>query len=91
MLDKIYKKRINIVAQPINGDYLLVPMKDQVADMTNIYTTNRVGAFIWEQIDGTHTVREIIDLVLSKYSVDYHTAEADVKDFINELQVVFIE
>ncbi len=58
---------------------ILAPSGDQVLSL------NAVGSFIWKQIDGTHTVRDILDILCDEYEVDRAQAEHDVLAFLGQL------
>ena len=65
---------------------MLVPVADNIADMDSVYTLNETGAFIWEQIDGKKSFESIINILISEYEIDAHTAEADLFSFINKMK-----
>lgn len=58
---------------------ILAPSGDQVLSL------NAVGSFIWQQIDGAHTVRDIVDVLCDEYEVARDQAEADVASFLDQL------
>jgi hypothetical protein len=58
---------------------ILAPSGDQVLSL------NAVGSFIWQQIDGAHTVRDIVDVLCDEYEVARDQAEADVAQFLDQL------
>jgi hypothetical protein len=49
------------------------------------YTTNNVGALIWEMIDGRHSVEEIVPAIVENYDVARDQASRDVVHFAAEL------
>lgn len=46
---------------------------------------DETAAFIWRQIDGTRTIRQIAEVVASEYDVDAGTALADVAELVADL------
>ena len=50
-----------------------------------IHTTDKVGFFIYKQIDGKKSVGEIITLICNEYDVEVKTAQSDTIDFLTEL------
>jgi hypothetical protein len=46
---------------------------------------NPVGSFIWQQIDGLHTLRDILDILCHEYEVDEQVARADLEAFVEQL------
>lgn len=64
---------------------MLVPIRREAADLEKIYTLNEVGAFIWEQIDGTRSVQQIVAMVVEQFAVTADEAERDVVEFMELL------
>ena len=50
------------------------------------YTLNRVGAFIWDLLDGNRRVHEIIDRVVDRFRVARGVAADDVKALLEDLE-----
>ena len=59
---------------------MLVPVTNNIADMNSVYTLNETGAFIWEQIDGKKSLRNI-EAVISEYEIT-EEAERDMMEFL---------
>ena len=76
-LDKIYKKNENFVFRKIENETILVPIKDNVGDMGSIYNLNEVAAFVWEQLDGKKSLRDIKHCLSEEYEVTGEEAEDD--------------
>lgn len=51
-----------------------------------IKVLNEVGTFIWSMLDGIRSVAEIVEQICHEYRVDSEQAQADVIEFLNELQ-----
>ena len=80
-----YRKKENIVTRSIAGETLLVPIYGELANMERIFTLDPVAAFIWEQLDGSKSLKDIRDGVLYKFDVGKEQVEADIAEFIDEL------
>ncbi|MBD3219673.1 PqqD family peptide modification chaperone [bacterium] len=50
-----------------------------------ILTLNEVGSFIWEQLNGQHTLSDVLDILCAEYEVSREEAEADLAAFMGEL------
>jgi len=46
---------------------------------------NQVGAEIWNAIDGTRTVEEIVSHICRTFEVSHRTASRDVRRFLKQL------
>ncbi len=80
----------HIVTRKTGGEYILVPVVDNIADMDNFYVLNESGAFIWELIDGSRNISEITRAVMEEFDVDDNRARADVISFITNLKEYLI-
>lgn len=66
----------------ITGDeaVLVLPQRGQVKVL------NQVGAFLWELLDGQHSVADLIEQLCQSYEVDEQTAQADILAFLKDLE-----
>jgi len=80
----------SVVTRKSGNEYILVPVANNIADMTSVYTLNETGAFIWDQIDGKRDVEEIIIAVTGEYEIDFETAGEDVFAFIENMSKYLI-
>jgi hypothetical protein len=87
-LDKCFHQDPSIVARKIAGEFLLVPIRQKAGDVESIYTLDEVAARIWELIDGRRRVRDIKDQVVAEFEVGPAEAEADLVDFLRQLEHV---
>ncbi len=54
-------------------------------DTGEYYVINEVGKDIWEKLDGSKKLSEVIDLIVDEYDVDYKECESEVVTFISSL------
>jgi hypothetical protein len=84
---RIYQREKNIVSREIAGETILVPIRGKLADMQNIFTLNTVGAYIWDQLDGTKSLVLILESLLDHFEVSRQEAEKDILEFIDHTSV----
>lgn len=87
-LNRIYKKSESIVSRKIADEYILVPIRKNVADLESIYTLNEVGARIWELVDGKTKVSEIKSRLNEEFEVTPEEAENDLVEYIKQLEKI---
>ena len=85
-LAQVFARSDRMVGRRIAGEYVVVPLAGRGADLDSILNFNRVGAFIWELIDGQRTGRQIVSAVATHFDVDDRTAAADYQEFLRNLQ-----
>jgi Coenzyme PQQ synthesis protein D (PqqD) len=83
---QVYARSDRMVGRRIAGEFVVVPLAGRGADLDSILNFNRVGTFIWEQLDGERTGRQIVAAVAAHFDVDDRTAAADYLDFLGKLQ-----
>jgi hypothetical protein len=84
-LNRKFHQNIGLVSRKVGDEMVIVPLRDNVADMDCVYTLNEVGAFIWETLAASKTVYEIIQEVMNIYEVDEETATRDVKEILSKM------
>ncbi len=87
-LNRHYQRNENFVFRQIENETILVPIRDNVGDMGSIYNLNPTGAFIWQQLDGEKPLDEIAMMLTRKFEVSSEQAQADLRDFINQLEEI---
>lgn len=75
----------NFVARAVNNELVLVPLKNQVADMTALFNLNEVGQFIWNEIQPETTLDSLLEKITTEYEVESDVARADLTAFLTEL------
>lgn len=50
-----------------------------------IHSLDEVGTFIWQQLDGSHDLQQVLDVLCDEYDVDDETGRRDVIEFVREL------
>lgn len=77
-----------MVGRRIGDEYVLVPLVGRGADIDSIFNLNRVGAFVWERLDGRTPGTAIVDAIVEQFAVDRDTAEGDYLGFLEQLQSI---
>ena len=87
-LIELFQLKSNFVTRNIGEELVIVPLKDSVAEMNEMYTLNGVGSSIWAHIDGVKSFDEIVASIVDEYNIDEETAKKDVLNFIEKLQSI---
>jgi len=85
-LDECYKKSETIVSRRIAGEAVLVPLRRNAADLDAIYALNETAAAAWEALDGSNTLRQVLQRILAEFEVDDATAEQDLLELMAHLR-----
>jgi Coenzyme PQQ synthesis protein D (PqqD) len=85
-LESIYKPSDDVVARMIEGELIIVPLAAGVGDAEDeLYTLNDTGRAIWDRLDGTSSLRDIVGGLESDFDADAGEVEKDVLGLIGEL------
>ena len=84
-LESVPQKSSNIVFRKIEDEYILVPMLASSAEVEHIFNINKVGADVWERINGEKTVGEIVDELVGEYEATPEQIKDDVLCFLNDI------
>jgi len=84
-LQAVYECSERMVSRRIADEYVLVPLVGRGAEIDGLYNLSRVGAFIWERLDGAASGEAIVEALLERFDVDRPRAEQDSREFIGEL------
>jgi hypothetical protein len=84
-LSSIYRKKEDIVTRQIADETLLVPIRSHLADMQRLFALNKVGEYIWQQLDGKRNLKEIHKGIMANFNVEKDRAGSDIQEFISQL------
>jgi methyltransferase-like protein len=76
----VYTKKEKIPWRVIDNEAVIVDLSGN-----SVLQLNDVGRYIWEQIDGTTQLSEIVHSIVEEYEIDRETAFTDVTGFIEQL------
>jgi hypothetical protein len=87
-LDQTFVRNDVMVGQRIADEYILIPTASGNAAVGAIFDLNRVGAFIWERLDGHRTGREIVGEIAGHFEVEPSCAAQDYWAFMTQLRTI---
>jgi hypothetical protein len=86
VLEGCFVKGDDFITRHIAGETLIVPVKGHVSDLDSIYTLNEVGSRIWELIDSSRPVAQIVLTIQDEYEVTESEAARDCLELVDALQ-----
>ena len=84
-LATVYVRSEPMVGRRIADEFVIVPILSRGADVDAIFNLNRVGAFIWERLDGKTPGEAIAEALVGHFDVDRQRAETDCRAFLAQL------
>jgi hypothetical protein len=84
-LAAVYARSERIVGRRIADEYVLVPIVGEGAEIDSLFNLSRVGAFIWERLDGNASGAAVVAAIVERFDVPAARAEADYLEFVEQL------
>jgi hypothetical protein len=84
-LEDVFVRSERMVGRRIAQEYVLVPILGRGADADGIFNLNRLGAFVWEEMDGRRDGRAIVERITETFEVDAARASRDYLGFVSQL------
>lgn len=88
ILSRRYRRSPDLVHRRIGDEYILVPIRSNVADMEAVYALGGVGALVWELLDGERDGRSILTQIVEEHDVAPDEARRDLIDFLQQLEAI---
>ena len=80
------KKAPDLVDRKIAGEYLLVPVRGNLADLQRIYALSPVAEHIWLELDRLTSLDEVRRSIVERFDVSEQEAGGDLLEFLAELR-----
>lgn len=83
--DDVLEHADDVVAQDAGEERVLVPLRTDVADLSRVWNLNRTAARVWDLVDGSRTVADVVTAVVARYDVPPETARAEVRSLLTSM------
>ena len=87
-LDNRYEKNPGMVSRLIGDEFILVPIRRNVADLESVFTLGGTGVRLWELLENRLTGRELCERIVEEFEVEPAQAESDVLEFLRQLEEI---
>lgn len=85
-LERIFTHSEDIVAREIDGEFIIVPISAGTSDLEDeLFSLNETGQAIYNLVDGTKTIAQVIEIMVSEYEAAPGEIEQDVVQLVDEL------
>lgn len=82
------KARRDFVMRDVAGSTLLVPTGARVVDLNGIITLNATAKCVWQLLDGSHGVEDLVQAVVARFRVEREQARRDVEAFVEQIKAL---
>ncbi len=87
-MDDIFRRSPAIVSRRIQGEAVLVPIRQKAGNLDAIYALKESAALVWSLLDGKLTVRQVLAGITVEFEVDETQAGADLLNLLADLSAV---
>lgn len=88
-LKMLAELKSKFVAREVGNELILVPLANNVAKMSELFTLNETAKFIWEKSGEVTTLDEMGVEMCRAFNIDSETAHIDIATFVEHLKVMF--
>lgn len=72
----------DLIMRKIAGEVVLIPTGKMAQQFNGMITMNPVAEFIWENIEKTENVNQLVDLIVNEFEVEREIALNDALGFV---------
>lgn len=83
MKERFYKHTDGFVEQHVDGETVLVPLVNSVAQMNEVLTLNELATFIYHRFENKTSLQLICKDIVEEYDVSEEDALNDLTDFLS--------
>ena len=82
------KRSKDFIKRKIGTQYVIVAVGAATKKFNGMISVNSTGSFIWDQLEQSMTMEELVDAILQNCEIDAETATAHATQFVNTLKGV---
>jgi hypothetical protein len=86
--ERVYKRADDVICRQVGHESILVPISNNVGNLDYIFTLSPVAARIWELLDGSRSVDQVVETLCDEYDVTRDQATADLDELVSNLEEV---
>jgi hypothetical protein len=90
-IQTLYTLKPKFVAREVGNELILVPLTGNVAQMSELFTLNETGRFIWENSNETTTSEQMENLLTESFTIDNETAKKDLENFLVQMEKMMLK
>lgn len=74
------------ILKKVAGENIVIAIGEARISFNGIITFNEVGAEVFERLDGTRTLEQIVDEIAAIYNAPREIIESDIKKLIEKMK-----
>ena len=76
------KAKSGFVLRKVVGEYILMPVGDNIQHFNGTVLLNEVSAFVWEKLQTPVSTEELLETIIDEFEVDKGTASRDLEKLL---------
>jgi len=83
--DDVLARSADLVTREIEGEFLMVPIVNTIGEEGELYSLNETGRAIWDRLDGTTSIGDIVNALGREFDASREEVERDVLGILGDL------
>lgn len=80
-----FKRRDGVVCREVAGETFLVPIHGHLADLSELFVLNEVGAEVWDCLEEECSLEDLAERLCTVFEVQNEQALTDAEAFVRDL------
>lgn len=81
------KIKEGFILKELANKYIIIPKASSNIDLTSMITLNKTGKVLFENMQTTKSVDDLVNILLNRFDVSEDIARSDVLEFIEKLRI----
>ncbi len=82
--EQIVSRTSGFVFKEMANESILIELVNNVVNMDKVITLNELGTFIYNQLQESKNIKQLILSITSEFEIDKETATNDLNEFITQ-------
>ncbi len=70
----------------VADEALVIPVGEAALAVRGLISLSESGSLLYRKLQGGATGEELVEVLLKEYEIDRETAQADTRDFLNQMR-----
>lgn len=79
------KPNKDLIMRKVAGEVVLIPTGKMAQEYNGMITMNPVAVFIWENIEKTENIDQMVDMIMNEFEIDRERALKDTFGFVKTM------
>ena len=78
----------DLILREVAGEYILIPVGQAALKIHGMINLSESAVLLWKKLQEDCSEEDLVNALLKEYEIDYNTAQADVRELIEQMQTI---